>query len=283
MILIADSGSTKTDWRLINEDGTTQNVKTVGFNPRYQDTEDIFRELHLNLVPGINSPVDEVYFYGAGCSSEKAVKIVSGALQQAFPAATINVEEDTLGAARSLCGHEQGIVCILGTGSNSCLFDGKKIVDSMPNLGFILGDEGSAGYMGKLLVRDFLYKEMPRHLLIKFDEKYKVTRKDVLDNVYNNQFPNRYLASFTKFLSDHIEESYCFKMVYRSFSEFFDTTICKYDNFQGYNVHFVGSIAYYFTNILKQVASDKGVKVKNILETPISGLTKYHQEVLKKA
>ena len=281
MILIADSGSTKTDWRFLLRDGTVQQAKTLGFSPRFQDSEEIYAELESKLLPTVLEGVDEVYFYGTGCSTEHAVRIVENALRMAFSTASINVGEDMLAAARALCGHEPGIACILGTGSNSCYYDGEKIIGAMPNLGFILGDEGSAGYMGKKLIQDYIHDEMPSHLSDKFRRRYNnLTRDEVVDNVYNKPMPNRYMASFTKFLFDNLGEPYAYRIVYNSFVDFFDRTICKYPNFNNVKVHFVGSVAFYYSSILRQVANDKGVTLKNILESPIAGLTLFHQQLL---
>jgi glucosamine kinase len=283
MIIICDSGSTKTDWRLLLNDSSIEQIKTLGFSPRFQTSEDIYSEIKEKLVPIVTEEVSEVHFYGSGCSTESAIKIVENALYKAFPSASVYVGEDMLAAARALCGHEPGIACILGTGSNSCLFDGEKIVDAMPNLGFILGDEGGASYLGKRLIQDYIHGEIPAHLNEKFKKRFNnLTRDEVVDNVYNKPMPNRYMASFTKFLFDNLSDPYAYNLVYQSFTEFFDKTVCKYPNYKNYKVHFVGSIAFYYNTILRQVANDKGVTLKNILETPIAGLTLYHQQILSK-
>lgn len=279
MILISDSGSTKTDWRLLLNNSQIEQVKTLGFSPRFQQSEEIYSEIKEKLLPAITEDVSEVYFYGAGCSTEQAINIVQSALKKAFPQAEIHVSEDMIAAARALCGNEPGIACILGTGSNSCFYDGEKITGSQPNLGFILGDEGSAGYMGKRLVVDYIHSELPANLEEKFRKRFNnLTRDEVVDNVYNKPMPSRYLASFTKFIFDNLKDPYCYQLAYSSFENFFDKTICKYPDYQKYKVHFVGSIAFYYSGILRQVANDKGVTLKNILESPIAGLTLYHQQ-----
>jgi glucosamine kinase len=276
--LVADSGSTKTDWRFIKADGTIEQARTAGFNPYYQTTEEILAELQAHLKPTIQHQIDEVHFYGAGCSAADKVKIVEDALSVIFPEANVFVEHDLLAAARALCGHEPGIACILGTGSNSCLYDGEKIVDQLPNLGFWLGDEGSGGYLGKRLIQDFIHKEMPQDLWLKFEKRYKVDRDILLDHLYKKPFPNRYAASFAKFLFDNRSTPYAYKLVYDAFDEFFKKSVNKYENYQSYRIHFTGSVAFYYNDILRQLASDRGVVVKNILETPIAGLTLYHSE-----
>jgi glucosamine kinase len=279
MIIICDSGSTKTDWRLLLNDSSIEQIKTLGFSPRFQTSEEIYSEVVDKVSPLIKEEVSEVYYYGSGCSTESAIKIVEDAMEKAFPASKVFVGEDMLAAARALCGHEPGIACILGTGSNSCLFDGEKIIDAMPNLGFILGDEGSAGYMGKKLIQDYIHEVMPAHLIEKFKKRYNnLTRDEVVDSVYNMPMPSRYMASFTKFLFDNLSDPYAYKLVYDSFVDFFDKTVCKYDSYQNLKVHFVGSVAFYYNSVLRQVANDKGVTLKNILESPIAGLTLYHQQ-----
>lgn len=281
MILIADSGSTKTDWRIIQNDSQLQQAKTAGFNPFYQEKETMLAELQKVLLPQIQSPerVSEIHFYGAGCSTESNVSQISEVLNAVFPAANINANSDILAAARAVCLKEPGIVGILGTGSNTCLYDGNDIVYSRPNLGFMLGDEGSGSFMGKILISAYLYAELPAHLLERFTKRYKgISRAEILENIYKKPFPNRYLASFSQFLYHNLNDPFIYRLVYDSFSLLFEKHILKYENLRDYKVHFVGSIAFYYSNILRQVANDKGVVLRNIMETPIAGLTLYHQK-----
>ncbi len=277
-ILIADSGSSKTDWRLILSDGSIQQARTVGLNPYYQDQCSIEAELRANLLPNISTvDMTKIYFYGTGCAGQESCDIVRFALQSVFNEAIIEVESDMLGAARGLCGHEVGIACILGTGANNCLYDGQNIIAQVPSLGFWLGDEGSGAYLGKILVTKFLHKELPQDLEEKFVKRYPITRLDVLDNAYRQPFPNRYFAKFSKFLFDNRHHPAAYQIVYEAFGIFFDKYICKHVNFENYKVHFTGSIAFYYNDILRRVASQKGVTLRNVLETPIAGLTLYHQ------
>lgn len=285
MILIADSGSTKTSWRLLMPNNSVLQAKTAGISPYYQDMESIIQtlkdlyesQLRSSLLS--NREIKQIYFYGTGCSTPERCKIVADALQQVFPSAQIDVQTDILGAARGLCGQEQGIACILGTGSNAILYDGKNISKSTVNLGFWLGDEGSGGYLGRQLVTDFLNKEMPDNLYLLFEKRHHLTRNDVLDNVYK-PFPNRYFASFSKFLFDHLREAYCYELVYKAFDLFFQRHVCKFEHYKNYKVHFTGSVAFYYANVLRQVANDKGVTLRNIMEEPASGLVLYHQNDL---
>lgn len=278
MILIADSGSTKTDWRIIDKEGAIAQAKTVGINPYHLQEEQIVEILRNELLPQIKPSVAQVHFYGAGCATETASSSVKNALSAVFAEAEIHVYTDLFAAARALCGHEPGIACIIGTGANSCLYDGKEISDNIPPLGYILGDEGSGTYIGKELLNRYLKRDMPAPLSQQFEKRYQITVADVLENTYQKPQANRYLASFSKFAFHHLKHPYIAHMIYDGFTAFFDKNICKYAHYQQYSVHFTGSIAFYYGNMLRQVANDKGVTVRNIMETPIAGLTLYHQQ-----
>ena len=278
MILIADSGSTKTDWRLLAADGTLRQAKTAGFNPYYQEATALHAEISQHLVPRVDERVERVHYYGAGCTGQEKCDLVRAGIGRAFPEADIRVESDLVAAARALCGHEPGIACILGTGSNSCLYDGQAIVANRAPLGFWLGDEGSGGHLGKTLVQRYLLGEVPPDLAGKFDQRYHLTRLDVLDHAYSQPSPNRYFASFSKFLFDNRRHPFAYGLVYDSFTEFFNKYLAKYENYQQHQVHFVGSVAFYYSDILRQAANDQGLTVRNILESPIAGLTLYHQQ-----
>ncbi|WP_299826073.1 hypothetical protein [uncultured Pontibacter sp.] len=282
MILIADSGSTKTDWRLVTATETFDQVQTIGFNPMYQDADQIYQALHDTLLPQLKEKTPEaIYYYGAGCSSPERNKRVEDALKLAFPASEIHVDHDLMGAARSLCGHKPGIAGILGTGSNSCLYDGKDIVDNVPSLGFLLGDEGSGAYMGKLLIKAYLYRELPDELAQSLKNRFNLTKDGILDEVYGSTVPSRYMASFAKFMHEKRQHPVIKAMIYENFSEFFECHITKYDKFAELPVHFVGSIAYHFSDTLKQVAKKYGITLGRILSTPSEGMILYHQELLQ--
>ena len=278
MILIADSGSTKTDWRIIDAQGNIHQAKTVGLNPYHQSTDDIAEILHQALVPQLTVPIQQVFFYGAGCANETINQTVAQALQRVFPSAQVQVYSDLLAAAHALCGHEPGIACILGTGANSCLYNGQVIVDNVPPLGYILGDEGSGTYLGKELLNRYLKRDMPEPLRRQFAKRYSVTTDSVLDNVYRQSQPNRYLASFAKFAFHHLKHPYIAQMVYDGFRQFLEKNVRKYEDYPRYKVHFTGSIAFYYSNVLRQVANDEGFAIQNIVESPIAGLTLYHQK-----
>ncbi len=280
MILIADSGGSKTDWRLLHKDGTITQASAPGFNPYYQSIDDLKKSIKDVLMPEVSEPVNKIYFYGAGVSSEKNQETVNKAILEFFPEATVEIGWDLLASARALCGHEKGIACIMGTGSNSCLYDGKKIIGNVANLGWILADEGSGCSLGKQLVVDYLREVMPSPLAEQFKKRFPWEREEILERVYQHDRPSAFLASFAKFIFQHKADPYCYKLVYRAFSDFYENNVMKYPDYQNLQVHFSGSIAFYFSDLLRQVANDKGITVKNILEGPIAGLTLFHQQEL---
>lgn len=280
MIIIADSGGSKIDWRLLLSNGKIEQANCPGFNPYYQPIEDLDKNLRDYLLPVVKEEVTKIFFYGTGVSSEKNQEVIKSTFAVYFPSAKIEVGWDLLAAARALCGDEPGIACILGTGSNSCLYDGKEIVHVVANMGWILADEGSGTYMGKRLIVDYFRNEMPPTLAKQFQARFPWSREEVLAKVYQHEKPGAFLASFSKFIFQHLKEPYCYKLVYSSFSDFYENTVMKYENYQSLKVHFTGSIAFYFSDVLRQVANDKGLTVKNILEGPIAGLALYHKKDL---
>jgi glucosamine kinase len=280
MILIADSGGSKTDWRIVSSNGEIKQASSPGFNPYYQPVDDlknIVKDAVFPVVPSA-SEVREVYFYGAGVSSEKNQITIRNAFLDFFPGAHIEIGWDLLAAARALCGKEPGIACIMGTGSNSCLYDGTNITDNVANLGWILADEGSGANIGRKFLVDYLRKKMPETLANQFHARFPLSREEFLEKVYQEEKPSAFLASFAKFIFQHLKEPYCYNLIYSSFAEFYENNVMQYENYQNLKVHFTGSIAFYFSDILRQVANDKGITVKNILEGPISGLTLYHTQ-----
>lgn len=277
MILIADSGGSKIDWRLLLNDGTVEQASAPGFNPYYQPISDLESSVQETLLPKVKETVDRIFFYGAGISSEKNQLTIQHALEKFFPDANIEIGWDLLAAARALCGREPGIACILGTGSNSCLYDGEKIIGNVANLGWILADEGSGADIGKKFVVDYLREKLPSSLAEKFYERFPFHREEILERVYQQEKPSAFLATFTRFIFQHLDEPYCYRLVYDSFAEFYENNVMKYENYQSLKVHFTGSVAFYFSDILRQVAADKQITVKNIQEGPIAGLTLFHQ------
>lgn len=280
MIIIADSGGSKIDWRFLKTDLSIGQAYSQGFNPYYQPIDHLQNIIRESLLPHISEYVTKIFYYGTGVSSEKNQQLIQSAFAEHFEDAKIEIGWDLLAAARALCGQEPGIACIIGTGSNSCHYDGQRIVDNVANLGWILADEGSGTSLGKQLVFDYFRKNMPEKLNAQFRARFPWTREEVLEKVYQQEKPSSFLASFAKFIFQHLKEPYCYKLVYTSFSTFYENNIMKYDNYKNLKVHFTGSIAFYFSDVLRQVANDKGVTVKNILEGPIAGLTLYHQKDL---
>ncbi|MGB3585753.1 MAG: BadF/BadG/BcrA/BcrD ATPase family protein [Tunicatimonas sp.] len=277
MILIADSGSTKTDWRLIDANGKISQAKTIGFNPYHQSADDIAARLREELLPQITSEVETIHFYGAGCSTELACQTVKTALHQVFSDSRVEIYNDLLAAARALCGHQPGIACIVGTGANSCLYDGREIVDNVPPLGYILGDEGSGTWIGKQLLNHYFKRAMPEELQKPFEKRFTGSVGEVLDHVYRQPQANQYLAQFSRFAFHHLKHPWVAQLIYEGFSQFLEKNIMKYENYQRQPIHFTGGVAFYYANILRQVANDRGIRVQNILESPIAGLTLFHQ------
>jgi glucosamine kinase len=280
MIIVADSGGSKIDWRFLKKDKTIGQANSAGFNPYYQPIDHLKNIIKDSLLPHISEPVTKIFFYGTGVSSEKNQQVIKDSFAEHFREANIEIGWDLLAAARALCGQEPGIACILGTGSNSCQYDGKTIVDNVANLGWILADEASGTHLGKQLIFDYFRKNMPEKLADQFHARFPWSREEVLEKVYQQEKPGAFLASFAKFIFQHLKEPYCYKLVYNSFSTFYENNVMKYKGYKEMKVHFTGSIAFYFSDLLRQVANDKGITVKNILEGPIAGLTLYHQKDL---
>jgi glucosamine kinase len=280
MILIADSGGSKTDWRLIQKNGAIGQASAPGFNPYYQHIDDLRKNVNETVLPLVKEKVNKIFFYAAGASSVKNQLTIKSAFMEFFPEAQIEIGWDLLAAARALCGDEPGIACIMGTGSNSCLYDGKRITGNVANLGWILADEGSGADIGKKFLVAYLREKMPKALADQFKSRFPLSREEFLEKIYQQEKPSAFLASFARFIFQHLDDPYCYKLIYDSFAEFYENNVMKYENYQNLKVHFTGSIAFYFSDILRQVANDKGITVKNILEGPIAGLTLFHQRDL---
>jgi len=281
MILITDSGSTKTNWSIAQNGLSIQSAHTPGINPYFQSQTEIENLIGEILIPQLSINPKElkaIYFYGAGCAFDK-IEIVKSALTNYFPIDSIEVNSDLLGAARAICGKEAGIACIMGTGSNSCFYDGKQIVKNISPLGFILGDEGSGAALGKLLVGDLLKEMLPITLKEKFLSQFNLTPAQIIENVYRKPFPNRFLASLSPFIAENIQEPAIYQLALNSFKSFIDRNVKKYD-YQNYTTNFVGSIAHYYKEILKEAATQTGIQLGNIEQSPINGLITYHMTEL---
>ncbi len=277
MKLIADSGSTKTDWVLIHHNSEAGRYHTPGYNPFFFDTEAIYSSLNENLLVQLQvAEIKEVYFYGAGCSSPQKCDIVHKALQQAFQNANIIVTHDLLASAKALLGDNPGFAAILGTGANTCLYDGEKVALNIDSLGHILGDEGSGCYIGRKLVRDYMRKLMPQELWDNFKETYKLDNEQLYDILFNKPSPNRFLASFAKFAHKHKHTEYIRAIVRDSFHDFFKNLVSHYPNYTDYTLNCVGSIGYLFKDILLDKAEEFNMKPGKIIQSPINDLVLYH-------
>ena len=278
MILIADSGSTKTHWCVVDNAVEFKHIFTKGINPFYQTENEITQEIDLNLIPELKGIViEKIYFYGAGCSFPEKKAIVSNALGRSFRKVIIEVQSDLLAAARSLFCENKGVACILGTGSNSCLYDGREIVENVSPLGFILGDEGSGAILGKTLVADCLKNQLPAEIKAKLLNEYKLSPELILDKVYKQPFPNRFLAGLTPFLLKNIEEPSVFNIVYTGFNAFFVRNVKQY-TMANASVGFVGSVAFYFKEVLEAAAKANGITISKIEQNPMTGLILYHSK-----
>ena len=278
--LIADSGSTKTSWALTNtETGQFTALNTIGYNPYFIDTEGIADSLKKDLLPQIdNQPIAEIYFYGAGCSIESKQQIVKDALITIFPEAKlIYVNHDLLASARALLADKSGFAAIIGTGANTCVYDGFNCTLNIDSLGYLLGDEGSGSYIGRKLLRDYMRKLMPVDLQESFKSKFDLISNDqIIKTLYGHQFPNRYLASFCKFTEDYKDHNYISKIINESFIDFFENLVSKYPNYKEYTFNCVGSVGYHFKSQLTQVADKYGMKVGKIIQSPMKDLVDFH-------
>ena len=278
MILIADSGATKTDWCFGNTLHDCQVVHTEGINPFHLTEEKIKQLLQESLLAQLPFPQEEVkaiFFYGAGCTPEKAGKL-SGLLAETFPHATIQVEGDLLGAARALCKHQPGIACILGTGANSCLYDGQRITHNTPPLGYILGDEGSGAYLGKRFIGDCIKQQLPSGLLEGLLKEYNLTVAEILDKVYRQPQGNRFLASLTPYIYKHKHQPEVREFLIECFGEFFRRNILSYPEHNRIPVSFVGSIAWFFQDELKETARKFNLHTGIFIQSPIQELKGFH-------
>ena len=277
-MLIVDSGSTKTDWSVCQKGLVVQAIQTQGLNPYHQSEEVIAEVLKNELKSALHAelkPETEVVFYGAGCANEASCNRVRNVIEAVLGLTNVQVYTDLLGAARALCGHKEGIACVLGTGSNSCLYDGKKIVANVPSLGYILGDEGSSAVLGRRLLSDCLKNQLPPALREEFLKRYNLTQEVVLERVYRQPLVNRFLASLTPFLSDHRDVPEVHKLLVGSFTDFLTRNVVQYRR-PWLPINCVGSIANAFGSELKEAAEALGMEMGVILQSPMRGLINYH-------
>jgi N-acetylglucosamine kinase-like BadF-type ATPase len=276
MILLADGGSTKTEWRVIEDGAAGESLYTSGINPFFLSGEDIFilLEKELNILSG--KSFSKVIYYGTGCSSAIKENIVKRAIEKFFSPDEIFIGSDLLGAARALCQDEPGIACIMGTGSNSCYFDGTRIAANVSPLGYILGDEGGAAVLGRKLVSGVLKKQVPKDVIERFFETYKMSPADILENVYMKPFPNRFLGQFARFLSSNSAVPELRFIITSSFDEFIIRNILQYPEAEDLPVHFTGSIAWHFRPFLEESLKAKNLNPGTITQSPMENLVIYH-------
>ena len=284
MIAIADGGSTKVDWRIIAGDQEVLSFSSKGYNPFYWKSEAVAKDLLETLPEKIDcNLLKEVHFYGSGCSDKSRCEIIENAFQKVFPNAKIVVEHDLLASARATCGINPGIACILGTGSNSCEYDGGNVSDNVTNLGFMIGDEGSGGQLGKKIVTSYFYREMPVALREKLAADYNMDKTYVLDKIYIEKSPNVYLAKFSKFCSNNKTHPFIQQLAKSAFNEFVERHVLKYKEHKTYPIHFIGSVAYHFKPILLEVIESHGLKMGMVIKKPIDNLVRFHlgQEIVQ--
>lgn len=277
MYFIVESGSTKSDWVLVDSKNNQSFYSTMGFNPYFHSSDLIENELkkHVDIL-AVADDVQGVYFYGAGCSSDEMNQIVEKGLKQIFRNANVVVDHDLLACAYATYSGKPGISCIIGTGSNSCLFDGKELTEVVPALGYILGDEGSGSYFGKQLLSNFLYHKLPVHVEADFIATYQLDKDQIVNHVYREPNANVYIASFMPFIAKHKEEPFFSEMMYQGFKKFMEVHVCCYENYRDTEVHFVGSLSKIFEAELNKAAGELGVSITSIIQKPVTGLVNYH-------
>ena len=277
MLLVADSGSTKCDWVFTDGSEKRSTYHTMGFNPFFHPTDLIESEIRKNTeLAALATQVKFVYFYGAGASHPSRNIIEEEALKRVFTQAEITVDHDLTGAVYATCGDEPGIACIMGTGSNSCYFDGQDVYEEVPALGYVLGDEAGGTFYGKELLRMFLYHELPEKIQQGLIDRYQLTKESIFEAVYNIPNPNVYLASFMRFLSDNRDSKWVRDFIYNGFSKFINIHIWKYENHKDVPVHFVGSVAYHFQDLLRVACKIQRLNIGVITSETVVNLVDYH-------
>lgn len=277
--LLADSGATKTEWILIENGKRITSSTTIGFNPYYYSSDQLTNSIQTSVIPMIDStPLEAIYFYGSGISTENKKKNTKAILDLSFPDIHIEVEHDLLAAARGLLKKDTGIACILGTGSNSCVYNGKDITHNIPSLGYFFADEGSGTHMGKLFIEDYLRDKLPNDIKLIAEEKFNLSIEYILDIIYNQENPNKFLASFSPFVADNIYHLYFTELVKKSFRSFFETYIINYPDYKKQLLKFMGSVALIYEKLLNEVAAEFDLSISSIEKSPTPGLIEYHSK-----
>tara|TARA_B110000438_G_C15773186_1_gene632872 strand:- start:64 stop:921 length:858 start_codon:yes stop_codon:yes gene_type:complete len=277
MILIADSGSTKCSWALCNEKGNiVLECNTIGFNPYFIDSSNILKHLKKSVLEEHKNKIDTVFFYGAGCSSEDKNKIIKEALTVFFDNAEIIVRHDIDAACYAMYKNNPNITCILGTGSNSCYFDGKHILENAPSLGFLVGDEASGNYFGKKMLKLYFNKSLSNDLMLKFESNYETNWPIIMENIYDNDRANVYLSKYFPFVSENKNHPIIKDIIYKGLNEFFDLHVLCYKDYKDTEINFIGSVAYYLSNEIHAVAKEHDCKIGDIIQNPIRKLISFH-------
>lgn len=275
--LIADSGATKAEWCLL-KNGRKKTLFTQGISPYFLNTEQIYQLLENELKPRLRKEdIHEIYYYGTGCANPLNARSVKKALRKSFSGAKVEVTHDLMGAARALCGRDKGVACILGTGANSCYYNGKKILKNSPGLGYVLGDEGSGAYLGKKVIQYYLYGTFDDELRGRFDLTYTTNASEILENVYKKPLPNRYLAGYARFLADNRGHYMIENIIEDGLNDFFFTHLCKYREAWSLPIHFAGSIAFGFKDVLQQLCNSYEFELGRVMKNPMEGLIEYHR------
>lgn len=278
MILIADGGSTKANWCLIHPENEVLYFSTEGYNPYYVDSHYIRQSLHGALPAEVQrTAVTAVHFYGAGCEPSTEA-VITTAISALFENAVVTVGCDMLAAAQALLGDQPGFAAILGTGTNTCLYDGKQVIHSIDPLGYMLGDEGSGSYIGKKLLIAYCREYLPLPLRQQFFTVYGLTKEDIMERVYKDPMANRFCAGFAKFVKQHLHDAYIHQLATDAFHDFFRSLVCHYPDYAGYTLNCVGSIAFHFEDILKKTAAHYGMATGRIIQDPIQGLAHYYRQ-----
>ena len=276
MRLIIDAGSTKMEWILLDGKEVKRRFVTAGFNPNYSDRKDL-----IEMCGGASLPNDihTVHYYGTGCGNEQNCQIIRKVFQDRFPNAEIHVTHDLMAACHAVLGCEKGIACILGTGSNACVYDGNGIVEKAVSLGYLVGDEGSGMHIGREVVRAYYYGFMPEELGRQFEATYQLTLGDFIQELYHGGQPSRYLASFAKFAGEHQDAPSIHDLVKESFKAFVEAFVLRFEGCKAMKVSFVGSVAYHFHGILRECLDEYGLTMGEVMQTPAEGLIRYYQNL----
>jgi N-acetylglucosamine kinase-like BadF-type ATPase len=276
MKLIGDSGSTKTDWRLINQNEIIKQFSCKGLNPHFHSKESIADELRKTFDDELITQVSEIHFYGAGCSSTEKKAIVNSGFKNVFTNSRVNIYHDLLGAARACCGKNNGLAGILGTGSNCCLYDGNDITMEFKSGGYIIGDEGGGVDIGRKVIKAIIEEAMPSELQVKFERQYKISYDEILNALYKQEYPNRFLAGFSQFAYHNRTHLFIQELIQENFRAYFKIQVVRIPECKDYQLGLIGSVAFYYQDIIKSVAEEFGVSIGTIVEKPISGIALYH-------